>query len=85
MVAIIDAQSMKTALKGGGAVATRAKTKGRKRHIAVDTEGNLLAVVVHSAGNRRTTDCAMSLLKPSSISPSHTNCYVELFSFWTDS
>lgn len=26
------------------------KTKGRKRHIAVDTEGNLLAVIVHSAG-----------------------------------
>lgn len=26
------------------------KIKGRKRHIAVDTEGNLLAVVVHSAG-----------------------------------
>jgi hypothetical protein len=24
--------------------------KGRKRHIAVDTEGNLLAVIVHSAG-----------------------------------
>ena len=26
------------------------KIKGRKRHIAVDTEGNLLAAVVHSAG-----------------------------------
>jgi len=26
------------------------KIKGRKRHIAVDTEGNLLTVVVHSAG-----------------------------------
>ena len=26
------------------------KVKGRKRHIAVDTQGNLLAVVVHSAG-----------------------------------
>ena len=26
------------------------KIKGRKRHIAVDTDGNLLAVVVHSAG-----------------------------------
>ena len=26
------------------------RIKGRKRHIAVDTEGNLLAVVVHSAG-----------------------------------
>ena len=26
------------------------KTKGRKRHIAVDTQGFLLAVIVHSAG-----------------------------------
>ena len=26
------------------------KIKGRKRHIAVDTKGNLLAVIVHSAG-----------------------------------
>lgn len=26
------------------------KTKGRKRHIAVDAMGNLLAVAVHSAG-----------------------------------
>ena len=26
------------------------KIKGRKRHIAVDTEGNLLAAIVHSAG-----------------------------------
>ena len=26
------------------------KTKGRKRHIAGDTEGNLLAVIVYSAG-----------------------------------
>jgi putative transposase len=26
------------------------KIKGRKRHIAVDTQGNLLTVVVHSAG-----------------------------------
>lgn len=26
------------------------KIKGRKRHIAVDTQGNLLTVIVHSAG-----------------------------------
>lgn len=50
-VAIIDSQSVKTALKGGqrGFDAGK-KTKGRKRHIAVDTMGNLLSVVVHSAG-----------------------------------
>ena len=48
--AIIDSQSVKTASsahdKGfdGGK-----KIKGRKRHIAVDTLGNLLSVVVHAA------------------------------------
>ncbi|HZB87194.1 MAG TPA: IS5 family transposase [Terracidiphilus sp.] len=43
-VAIIDSQSAKTALKGGSAATTR--------HIAVHTQGNLLAVMVHSAGIR---------------------------------
>ena len=48
--AIIDSQIVKTASsahdKGfdGGK-----KIKGRKRHIAVDTLGNLLSVVVHAA------------------------------------
>jgi hypothetical protein len=44
-VAIVDSQSAKTALKGGqrGYDAGK-KIKGRKRHIAVDTQGNLLAV-----------------------------------------
>ena len=37
--------------EAGNAVLTRAKKiQGRKRHIAVDTLGLLLAVVVHSAG-----------------------------------
>jgi putative transposase len=49
--AIIDAQSVKTTGPGGqrGFDAGK-KVKGRKRHIAVDTMGNLLAVCVHSAG-----------------------------------
>jgi len=49
--AIIDSQSVKTA---GPAVNIgydgAKKIKGRKRHIAVDVLGLLLAVVVHSAG-----------------------------------
>jgi putative transposase len=51
-VAVIDSQSVKTAQQGGlqrGYDAGK-KIKGRKRHIAVDTLGLLLAVVVHSAG-----------------------------------
>jgi len=49
--AIIDAQSVKTTEPGRqrGFDAGK-KIKGRKRHIAVDTMGNLLAVCVHSAG-----------------------------------
>ena len=48
---VIDSQSIKTTDKGGlkGYDAGK-KTKGRKRHIIVDTLGLLLGVVVHSAG-----------------------------------
>jgi putative transposase len=49
-VAIVDSQTAKTALKGQRGYDAGKKTKGRKRHIAVDTQGNLLAVMVHSAG-----------------------------------
>lgn len=47
----IDTQSVKTTEAGGerGYDAAK-KINGRKRHIAVDTLGNLLEVVVHAAG-----------------------------------
>lgn len=48
---VIDTQSVKTTESGGerGYDAGK-KINGRKRHIAVDTVGNLLDVVVHAAG-----------------------------------
>ena len=36
-------------LPNNGALTAEKKVKGRKRHIVVDTMGNLLAVVVHAA------------------------------------
>lgn len=51
--AIIDSQSVKTTSSGERG-STEEKTKGRKRHIVVDTMGNLLAVVVYAA-NRHDT------------------------------
>ncbi|WP_455179402.1 IS5 family transposase [Azospirillum melinis] len=48
--AILDTQSVKTAEKRGARGFDAAKKiKGRKRHIAVDTSGFLLGVLVHAA------------------------------------
>lgn len=48
---LIDSQSVKTTRSGGESRGLDGgkKTKGRKRHIVVDTMGLLLTVVVHAA------------------------------------
>ena len=47
-VAIIDSQSIKTTRRGGlRGVDGNKKIKGRKRHIMVDTMGNMITNVVH--------------------------------------
>ena len=46
------------------------KTKGRKRHIAVDTIGNLLSVVVHAANLHDTKSGILSFRKAYQIYPS---------------
>jgi putative transposase len=47
--AIIDSQSVKTLMGGVRGYDGNKKLVGRKRHILVDTQGFLLAVVVHAA------------------------------------
>jgi putative transposase len=61
---IVDTQSVKTTRRGGEERGFDAgkKVKGRKRHIAVDTLGLLIAILVHGAG-RHESQTAPALLE----------------------
>ena len=60
-VGFIDSQSVKTTRIGGlsRGIDGGKKTKGRKRHIIVDTMGLLLAVVVHAANEHDSKSAPM--------------------------
>lgn len=60
---IVDSQSVKTAYASEGrGYDGNKKTKGRKRHIVVDTLGNLVAVLVHAA-NEHDSKAGCNVLK----------------------
>ena len=75
---IIDSQSGKTVYKGEErGFDVNKKIKGRKRHIVVDTMGNILHVFVHTANNADTS---------SGIAAAHAAClyYPTLKKFCAD-
>ncbi len=66
---LVDSQSAKTVAANEERGIDGGKTKGRKRHIVVDTMGKLLSVVVHAANVHDTKSGILPVRKALESSP----------------
>jgi len=75
---VIDSQSVKTAEAGGERGFDGGKqVDGRKRQMVVDTEGNLLTVVVHAANIQDRDGVQPALIEAQELSPSVTYAWAD--------
>ena len=75
---VIDSQSVKTAEAGGERGFDGGKqVDGRKRQMVVDTEGNLLTVVVHAADIQDRDGVQPALIEAQELSPSVTYAWAD--------
>jgi transposase len=75
---IIDSQSVKTTQSGGPrGFDMGKKTKARKRHIVTDTDGNLLALVTHTADIQDRDGAPSVIAQACEIFPNLTHIFAD--------